>query len=445
MGTEPVLKLILTMSLPTMFSMLIQALYNIVDSIFVAKVGDAALTAVSLAFPLQMLLMAVAVGFAIGVNSLISRLLGQGEKKQASSVATHGICIAFCSWIFFLLIGFFLVKPFFGMYTAGDPNGPQIFKYGVDYGSIVMLFSFGICFEVMIEKELQATGNMIFPMFFQLTGAITNLILDPLLIFGIGPFPRLEVKGAAIATVAGQILAMIFSIIVITCKKHEIKISFKGFRPRLIYIKNIFAVGFPAMIMQSIASVMVLCLNGILIRFSSAAVDVLGIYYKLQSFVFMPVFGLNQGVMPIIGYNYGARNRKRLMAAMRYAVIIASSIMLVGMVVFLGVPNLLVGMFTQSEETMNIGIPAMRIICLCFVTAGVSIIFSTAFQAVGRGFTSLLISVLRQLVLILPLALILSNFGLNFVWASFPIAELVSVIVAVFLMMRLNRKVFSKL
>ena len=445
MGTEPILKLIFTMSLPTMFSMLIQALYNIVDSIFVARIGDAALTAVSLAFPLQMLLMAVGIGMAVGVNSLVSRLLGQGERKQASDVATHGIMIGFISWIIFLIVGFFLVKPFFAMYTAGNPNGSQIFNYGVDYGSVVMIFSFGIIFEVMIEKELQATGNMIFPMFFQLTGAITNLILDPLLIFGIGPFPRLEVKGAAVATVAGQILAMIFAIIVITCKKHEIKISFKGFRPKLLYIKNILAVGFPAMIMQSIASIMVLAMNGILMQFSSSAVDVLGIYYKLQSFVFMPVFGLNQGVMPIIGYNFGARNRKRLLAAMRYALIIASSIMFVGAAVFLSIPNLLIGMFTQSAETMRIGTVAMRIICLSFITAGASIILTTAFQAVGRGFTSLLISIMRQLVLLLPLALILSQFGLNFVWAAFPISEALSVVVAIILMLRLNRKVFSKL
>lgn len=441
MGTEPVLKLIFTMSLPTMFSMLIQALYNVVDSIFVARVGDNALTAVSLAFPLQMLLIAVGIGSAVGVNSLISRLLGQGEKKQASDVAAHGIIIAFAAWVIFLLLGLFAMKPFFGMYTDVE----EILNYGVDYGSVVLIFSFGFAFEVMIEKELQATGNMLFPMLFQLVGAVTNLILDPLFIFGIGPFPRLEVKGAAVATVIGQIASMIFAVCVMFIGKHEIHISFKGFRLRAYYLKNIFAVGVPAMIMQSISSFMVLALNGILISLSQAAVSVLGIYYKLQSFVFMPVFGLNQGVMPIIGYNYGARNRKRLLSAMKWALCIATVIMTVGTIVFMAAPKQLLMLFSDSQDILDIGVTALRTISLCFIPAGMSIIFSTVFQAVGKGLSSLLISVLRQLVFILPIAYVLSKFGVDYVWAAFPIAEVFSFIFAAVLIVRLKNKTLSKL
>lgn len=294
MGSTPMLRLILSMSLPTMFSMIIQAMYNIVDSVFVSSLGQDALTALSLAYPLQLMTISVAVGTGVGINSFISRRLGEKNQELANNGAANGIFISIISWLVFLLVGIFLTVPFFKLF---NPT-PGVMKYGVDYTSIILIFSVGVMVEIAIEKVLQATGNMIFPMIFQLIGAVTNIVLDPLFIFGIGPFPRMEVAGAAIATVIGQILAMLFAIYIFFFKKHAVQVHVRNFKPSLKIIKNIYAVGFPSIIMQSISSVLVVGLNAILMGFSEAAVSVHGIYYKMQSFVFMPVFGLNQGLMP---------------------------------------------------------------------------------------------------------------------------------------------------
>ena len=441
MGSTPMLRLILSMSLPTMFSMIIQAMYNIVDSVFVSSLGQDALTALSLAYPLQLMTISVAVGTGVGINSFISRRLGEKNQELANNGAANGIFISIISWLVFLLVGIFLTVPFFKLFKPT----PGVMKYGVDYTSIILIFSVGVMVEIAIEKVLQATGNMIFPMIFQLIGAVTNIVLDPLFIFGIGPFPRMEVAGAAIATVIGQILAMLFAIYIFFFKKHAVQVHVSNSKPSLKIIKNIYAVGFPSIIMQSISSVLVVGLNAILMGFSEAAVSVHGIYYKMQSFVFMPVFGLNQGLMPIMGYNFGAKNKDRLHSAIRYGCIIAAFIMLCGTVIFWIFPAQILSLFNANDDILNMGIKAMRFISLSFLPAAIDIIFSTTFQAVGKGFSSMILSLLRQLVFILPAAFVLSNFGVNAVWFAYPIAEVGALIVAIFLYTRINRKVFSKL
>ncbi len=441
MGTAPMFKLIMSMALPAMFSMVIQALYNIVDSIFVSQINEHALTAVSLAFPIQMLIISVAVGTGVGINSLVSRKLGEGDIKQANSVATHGFFLGILSWLVFAVAGLLITKPFFAFYT----DNPEIYNMGVSYLSCVMIFSFGCFVEINLEKTLQATGNMIQPMIFMLIGALTNIILDPLFIFGIGFFPKLGVLGAAIATVIGQILSMIYAIFIVFCKKHAIKIRFKGFKLSLSMVKRIYAVGVPSIVMQSIGSVLLLFMNQILVGFSTAAVSVLGVYYKLQSFVFMPVFGLNQGTMPIMGYNYGARNKKRLLLALKYACLIALVIMSFGTAVFCLFPELLLSMFSPTQEMIEIGVPALRTISLCFIPATIGVVFTTLFQAVGKGVRSLLLSVLRQLVVILPVAYGFSFIGLWAVWYAFPIAEGVALLTALLMYKNLLHGDFKKL
>ena len=441
MGTSPMLGLILSMSLPAMFSMLVQALYNIVDSYFVAKVSENALTAVSLVFPIQNLLIAVGVGTAVGINSLISRRLGEGRRDEADRAATHGILLGVFNWVLFALLGLFFSRLFISAFT----NTAEVVEMGAQYMSIVCIFSFGIFVEVNIEKVLQATGNMIYPMVFQLIGAVTNIILDPIFIFGMFGMPKMGVAGAAVATVAGQILAMVVACLVIFFKKHEVKISFRGFRMNGNTVRNIYAVGFPAIIMQSIGSVMVMGMNAILIAFTETAVAFFGVYFKLQSFVFMPVFGLTQGVMPIMGYNYGARNKARLLSALKIGSVIALVIMGCGMALFWAVPDELLTIFNASGRMLEIGVPALRTISLCFMPAALGILFSTLFQAVGHGVSSLVISVLRQLVVLLPAAFVLSQIGLQPVWYAFPLAEGISLVASILLFMRMYRKTIKVL
>ena len=439
MGNTPMLRLILSMSLPAMFSMLVQAMYNVVDSMFVAQIGENALTALSLVYPAQTLMIAVSVGTGVGINSLVSRKLGEGNHIAASSAANHGLILGFFSWVLFAILGFFFTKPFLSSFTSDA----SVLKMGCDYMYIVMIFSFGIFIEIAAEKILQATGNMIYPMVFQLIGAIINIILDPILIFGLLGFPQMGVAGAAIATVIGQILAMVYSLFIIFRKNHAVKISLRGFRFHWKTVRDIYSVGFPSIIMQAIMSVLVTGLNAILIAFSDAAVSVLGVYYRLQSFVFMPVFGMTQGVMPIMGYNFGARNKKRLMDALKLGSVIALIVMAIGLLIFMFLPDKLLMIFNASEEMMSIGVPALRIISLCFLPAALGIVFSTLFQAVGNGVYSLIVSVLRQLVLILPAAYLLSKLGLGYVWYAFPFAELISFLVSILLFCRLNKKLIK--
>lgn len=452
MGTMPMTKLILTMSLPAIFSMTILAMYNVVDSIFISKYDMDGFTAVSLAYPLQLLLIAASVGTAVGVNSLVSRKLGEENYEQANAAATHGLVLCIFTYAVFLLLGLFGVRPFMNAFSGGNQ---RVVEAGVQYFTCVLCLSVFSIIQVMIEKTLQATGNMIYPMLFQVVGAVVNIIFDPLLIFGIGIFPELGVFGAAVATVFGQFCGMVFAVIVLFKKSHKVQIRLKGFRFDKQTVKNIYAVGFPAIIMQSIGAVMMLGLNAIFQAYQSiVSVDVFGIYFKLQSFVFMPCFGLSQGLMPIFGYNYGARNKARLYSALRRGVIIASGIMLAGTVLMWTVPDALISLFGDESSYTDVdpatlmreGEHAFRIISLCFVPAAVGITFTTLFQAVGKGLRSLMMSFCRQLIILLPTAFILTaTLGVKNAWYAFPIAEVGALALATVFVINLIKNDFKKM
>lgn len=452
MGTMPITRLILTMSLPAIFSMTILAMYNVVDSIFISNYDMDGFTAVSLAYPLQLILIAASVGTAVGVNSLVSRKLGEQNYKEADSAATHGLVLCLFTYAFFLLLGLFGVRPFMVAFSGGNA---RVEEAGVQYFTCVLCLSIFSIIQVMIEKTLQATGNMIYPMLFQLLGAVVNIIFDPLLIFGIGPFPEMGVLGAAVATVFGQFCGMLFALIILFKKNHKINIQLKGFRFDRITVKNIYAVGFPAIIMQSIGAVMMLGLNAIFQANNSiVSVDVFGIYFKLQSFVFMPCFGLSQGLMPILGYNYGARNKKRLYSAFSRGLLIAAGIMLVGTILMWTIPDLLISMFGNESSFTDVdpetlraeGERAFRIISLCFVPAAIGITVTTLFQAAGKGLRSLMMSFCRQLLILLPTAFLLSlTLGVRYAWFAFPIAEIGALALAAVFFINLVRGDFRKL
>lgn len=423
-------KLLLNMSLPMMVSMLVQAMYNIVDSIFVAKISEDALTAVSLAFPLQSLMIAVGAGTGVGVNALISRGLGEKKRDRVDAVAANGIFIYALSYLAIAVLGFTAVRPFYNMQVgAGQEN---IMELGVTYLSIAMIFSFGLFGQFVFERILQATGRTLFTMISQMTGAIINIIMDPILIFGLLGFPKLGIAGAAIATVMGQIIAAIIACVYNLKKNTDVTISFKGFRPNGEIIKDIYIIGIPSIVMQSIGSVMTTGMNLILMGISSTAAAVFGVYFKLQSFFFMPVFGLNNGLIPILSYNYGAKNKKRMMNTLKYGYLIAFLFMLVGFVVFMLVPDRLLLLFDASETMLAIGIPALRKIAVHFLIAWFCIVSGTLFQAVGNAVYSMYVSVARQLVVLLPVAYVLAKIGgLSLIWWCFPIAEMMSLLISV--------------
>ncbi|MEG2452149.1 MAG: MATE family efflux transporter [Clostridium sp.] len=430
MGTMPVNKLLITMSLPMIASMLVQALYNIVDSIFVAQIGENALTAVSLAFPIQSLMIAVAVGTCVGINALLSRCLGEKRQNDANLTAINGVFISFASYLIFAVIGLLGTGAFFRSQTSN----PEVIKYGTEYLSICMIFSFGLFMEMTLERIMQSTGRTIYSMVTQGIGAIINIVLDPIMIFGLFGFPKLGIRGAAIATVTGQIIAMILAYSMNREKNPDVLISFKHFRPNLPIIKKIYEVGIPSIVMQSIISVMTLGMNTILLMFSETAVSVLGIYFKLQSFVFMPIFGLNNGMIPIVAYNYGAQNKKRIIDTIKLSSAIAIGIMFIGLIIFQVFPVGLFKMFNASDHMLEVGVPALRIISTSFMLAGYCIIISSVFQAMGNGMYSLITAVARQLVCILPLAYLFAKYlGLYAVWYAFPMAELICVIITTYL------------
>lgn len=421
----PVPKLLLQMSLPIVISMLIQALYNIVDSAFVAQINENALTAVSLVFPVQNLMIAVASGTAVGINALLSKSLGEKEFRRADDAAHNGIFLALISTITVAVLGFFLAEPFFSLQTSD----PEIYSYGVTYMRICTVLSMGIFMEITLERILQATGRTFYTMLSQGTGAITNIILDPILIFGLFGAPKLGVAGAALATVIGQFFAMFLALLFNLKYNKDVHLSPKGFRPDRHIIGRIYAVGVPSIIMQSIGSVMTFGMNKILMAFSSTATAVFGVYFKLNSFIFMPIFGLNNGLVPIVAYNYGARRRKRITDAIRLSVVVSMTVMLIGMILFWVIPDLLLGIFNASSQMLEIGVPALRIISLSFLFAGYCIVISSVFQALGCAVYSMITSLARQLLIILPVAAILANvFGLSAVWWSIPIAECASLV-----------------
>ena len=436
LGIMPVGKLLAVMSVPTMFSMLIQALYNIVDSIFVSHYSEKALTAVSLAFPMQMLMFSFAIGTSVGICSVISRRLGERRYDEAQKAAQSGYTLELILMIVFVLIGAFLSRPFFKLYTDDE----ELVQMSTTYIRICMMLSVGSFMNVFCEKALQSTGDTIHPMIIQASGAIFNVIFDPILIFGYLGFPAMGIAGAAIATVAGQIFAMVLGIVFL---KRNKSLNVKLLRPRLDgpSVKDIVKVGLPAVIMQGIGTIMTSLMNAILITFDVLATTVFGVYFKLQSFVFMPIFGMNSGLMPILGYNYGAKNRPRMMKALKLGVVFAFIFMSLGTLLFNLFPDALLGLFNASDALKSLGEVALRLISLSFPLAAISIILGALFQAMGDGFYSMIISIVRQLFILIPCAWLFGKlFGLNVVWFAFLTAEVFALVLSLIFFRRELRK-----
>lgn len=441
MGVMPVGKLLISMSLPMMISMLVQALYNIVDSIFVARVGEYAVRAVSLAFPAQTLMIAVAVGTAVGINALLSRTLGEQDFEKANEVAVNGVFVSLICYFVAALAGIFLTKIF--IYSQTDVA--QVRDYGVSYLTVCTVCSLGIFMQTCFERLLQSTGKTFYTMITQGTGALINIVLDPILIFGLFGAPRLEAAGAAVATVTGQIIAALLAVFFNLKCNDDVKLHFRGFRPNFRLIGQIYAVGAPSIVVQAIGSVMTYGMNLILSAFGIAQ-TVFGLYFKLQSFIFMPVFGLNNGMVPIIAYNYGAKKRERVIKTTKASIYFAVGIMLVGLIIMELFPAQLLKMFNATPELLAVGVPALRIICLSFLFAGYCIVVGSVFQALGNGIYSMIVSIARQLVVLLPVAYLLSLTGnvVN-IWWSFPIAEIMSLVMSSYFLWRINREVIRQI
>lgn len=443
MGTMPVRKLLMSMAWPAILSMTINAMYNVVDSIFVSRIGEDALTAVSLVNPIQMMIIAISVGSGVGINSLIARRLGAKNQEAADKAASTSIRIGLFNYLIFFVIGFFFAKPFISGYAE---EGTFIFESACQYLQIVCIGSLFLNIQVVLEKVLQSTGNMVAPMKCSLTGAIVNVILDPILIFGLFGMPQMGVAGAALATIIGQMCGMIMGVSIVLRGEHLVNIKIRGFKMDWKIVADIYKVGLPSIVMQSIASVMIIFYNMILVAYSTTAVAVLGVYFRIQSFVFMPVFGLNQGAMPILGYNYGAKNKDRLMKTYKEAFKVALIVMAAGTLLFQAIPAQLLLIFDASEEMLRIGVPALRLISLCFIPAAFGIITGTLFQGTGHGVLSLYASVIRQLVGILPLAYLLIKIGgVTLSWLAFPLAEILGLIYSAIMLRWLYKKEISKL
>ena len=442
MGTMEINPLLVKLSVPMMISMLVQALYNVVDSVFVSWVSEEALTAVSLAFSLQNMMIAVGVGTGVGVNAMLSKSLGEKNQKRANATAENGIFLSACSFLVFLVIGLTCIKPYFYAQTSDDAIALQ----GIQYLSVCCIFSLGLFTQTMGEKLLAATGRTQLSMISQLVGAVVNIILDPIFIFGYCGEALSGTTGAAVATVIGQFCGAGMTLYFNTRKNPDIQLDFKGFRPSAKAIGRIYTVGLPSIAMQCVGSLMTFGMNLILMAFSSTAVAVFGVYFKLQSFVFMPIFGLNNGMVPIISYNYGARRPERVRKTIRLAVCYAEGIMVLGFCIFEFFPGQVLGLFSASQAMLTIGIPAMRIICLHFLLAGTSIVLSSVFQALGNGLFSLIVSVCRQLFVLLPAAWLLARTGsVNNVWWAFLIAEIVSVLMSLAFYAHINKTIIVPL
>ena len=423
MGREGITPLLFRISLPLMISMLVQALYNIVDSMFVARLSETALTAVSLAFPLQNLLIAFGVGTGVGMASFLSRKLGERDEESATKVAGNGISIASITWAVFAVLGLTVVKPFLNLFS----DDAELLGLSTGYSEIVMVFSLFMFLSMMNERILQGTGDSFSSMLSQMTGAITNIILDPIFIFTLG----FGVNGAAIATVIGQGVGCAVSFICVL-RNRFIHIEPRHLKIEKRMVKAIYAVGAPTIITNSIGTVMTGAINAILISFSTTAVSIFSVYFKLQSFVFMPIFGLSSGMVPIIAYNYGARKRKRVTETIWKGTFIASVIMVLGTLAFNFFPRELLSLFSATEEMYRIGIPALKMIFLCFVPAAISIGLGSSFQATGYGVGTMIVSICRQLMVLIPVAYILSKFlGINGVWLSFIVAEIIGLVVSI--------------
>lgn len=438
MGVMPVNKLLLTMSLPMMVSMLVQALYNVVDSVFVSRINENALTAVSLAFPIQTLMISVAGGTCVGINAVLSKALGEKKQETVNKTAGSGVTIMGISYVLFLLVGLFVTRGFY----LSQTNDAQIVQYGYEYLSVVCCFSFGLFAQFTFERLLQSTGRTFYIMITQGTGAIINIILDPVFIFGLCGMPKMGVRGAAVATVIGQIVAGTLAFLINRAKNDEVQVRLQTLRPDGAIVKMIYKIGVPSMIMQAIGSVMTYGMNLILISFTPTATAVFGVYFKLQSFIFMPVFGMNNGLVPILAYNYGAGRRDRFVGALKCGIKYAVAIMVVGLIIFQTIPAVLLRLFDASDSMLEIGVQALRTISYSYLMAGFCIICGTSFQALGRAGYSMIVSIARQLVVLLPAAYLLSLSGnVNYVWWAFPIAEMMSLLVTIIFMIQINRQV----
>lgn len=441
MGTMPINKLIINMSLPLITSMFVQAFYNIVDSLFVARINEGALTAVSMSFPAQNLMISAGVGVGVGITALIARYLGAHDEKGITRVVHNGIFLGILNSILFALFGIFLAKFYFEFQKASG----IIETYGIQYLSICSIFAFSIIMEITFERMLIASGKTIYTMITQSTGAIINIIFDPIFIFGLFGFPKMGIVGAAVATIFGQTVAMFMALYFNVVKNHEVRISIKKFAVDFKTIINIYEIGFPSIVMQSAASFMIFQLNNLLASFSTTATAVLGVYFKLQSFVILPVFGLNNSVISIVSYNYGAGKIKRLLKTVKVANIYAFSIMLAGFVLCQILPVKILKIFDASDNMLAIGVPALRIISFSFLIAPFSIVSSGTFQALGKGTFSLIISLIRQLIVILPLSYLLSRvMGMKGVWVAFPIAEIVAGILTIIYLRKLYKNEIMK-
>jgi len=443
MGVMPIKKLLITMSLPMMISMLVQALYNIVDSIFVSQLCEEAMTAVTLVFPMQNLMVSLAMGTGVGVNAILSKALGEKKYEDANSAANTGLLLNFIHFIIFFFVGLFLSKAF----VMSQNDDPVIVGYGIDYMKVISVLSFGCFFQVMLERLLQSTGRTSLSMISQTAGAVINMILDPIMIFGLFGFPRLEVAGAALATCIGQMCASLIGLTLNIKANRDITLSISRIiKPRADIVGRIYFVGIPSTLMMAIGSVMTYFMNKITGKFSSTAQTVFGIYFKLQSFFFMPVFGLNNGLIPVLAYNYGLGDKKRIKEALRFSVCVAVSIMLAGTVLFELIPQVFLQMFKPSEELLRLGIPALRIIGLHYPLAAVAIVLGSVFQAFSKSYFSLFVSLGRQLVILIPVAWLLSMTGsVTNVWWSFPISEVVSLMLTVIFFTVVKRTVIDRL
>ena len=437
MGEMPVKKLLLDMGIPMMISMMVQALYNVVDGIFVARISENALTAVSMAFPMQNLIIAFSVGNGVGINALLSRALGSGDPDRANRVAKNGLFLQGLSYLLFLMLGIFAAEPF----MKSQSTDAEIISFGVTYLHIVLCLSLFVFGEISFERLLQSTGRTKYSMYTQLCGAIFNIVFDPILIFGLLGFPAMGIAGAAAATVGGQAFGMIVGLILNRKKNPEINLSMKGFRPSGEMIGEMCRVSVPSIAMPAVFSTTVFFMDLILKKFSSTAVAVLGVYFKLESIVFMPVFGLNNAIVPIIAFNYGADRADRVHETLKYGLIYVSSFLLAGFLLMQLIPDKMMLLFNAGDNMLKLGVPALRIISLSFIFAGVGIVFSSGCQAFGYATYSLLIAVARQFVVLLPVAWLLSLTGnLSNVWYSYLVAEVVSVTLAVPLLGRAMKK-----
>lgn len=428
METMPVNKLLITMAVPMVLSMLVGALYNVVDSLFVSHYSENALSAVSLAFPIQNIIIAIATGIGVGINALLSRYLGEKKQKEVNQTAMHGIVLGIGFYALILLFGIFCVRSFYTVQT----NDAEIVSMGIDYLTVICVFGFGQLFQLIFEKILQSTGRTSYTMVTQTIGAVINIILDPIFIFGYFGLPAMGTKGAAIATVVGQIIAMLLGLYFNLTKNKDVQLQFKSISLNSHYFKGICAVGIPTIIMQSMTSVMCFGINKLLLDFSTTATAVFGAYFKLQTFVYMAVFGLNTALIPIVAFNIGAKHPERIKKAIRLCGLYSAFIGLVGLIIMEVLPVQLISAFAPSEEMFSLGVTALRILGLSFVFGGISVMTSYALQGFSKGISSLVISALRQFIILLPLASVLGKmFGINGIWWSYLISETITVVLAV--------------